>query len=453
VGEPLALRLATWLAGLAWSDVPPRQQELARLRLLDTLGLVLGACDFPAGVIARARAVEESGHGGASLVGLAAAVPAGWAALAHGVMAHVFDYDDTFPDSVVHPGSAIIPVALALGEELGASGAEILTAIAGAYEICARLARVGGRSFHQRGLHPSGIFAPLSAACVAARLMRLAPERMAEALGLAASMSGGLMAFIEEGSWSKMLHLGWGGFGGILAAQLARGGFRGPSGALDGRNNLYGAFLAGVPVALDGIDDGLGSQWHSDTALFKLYPCAHVNQPYLDLVLGLRRSEGITPQQVRRVTCRVAPFAIPIVCQPVAQKLAPRNMAEAGASLPYLLAAALVDGEVGLDTMGDAALARPEIRDLARRVTYVAAPDLAGFGAALEIELTDGRRFAVAGTAAAADAVRLGEKFRTLAARALPPDRIALLAEAVADFAGAPDASQIGALLRAATPH
>jgi 2-methylcitrate dehydratase PrpD len=450
MSEPLALRLATWLAGLEWSSLPPRQQELARLRLLDTLGLVLGASDFPAAAIARTRAAEEAGHGAASLVGIAAGVPAGWAALAHGVIAHCLDYDDTFPDSVVHPGSGIVPVALALGEELGATGAEILAAIAGGYEICARLAQVGGRNFHQRGFHPSGVFAPLSAACVAARLMRLSATQTAEAIGLAASMSGGLMAFIEEGSWSKMLHLGWGGFGGILAAQLVRGGFRGPRCALDGRYNLYGAFLAGVPVALDGIDDGLGRVWHSETALFKLYPCAHVNQPYLDLMLDLRRQHGIEPQQVQRVVCRVAPFAVPIVCEPAAQKREPHNMAEAGASLPYLIAAALVDGAVGLDTMKDAALARPEIRALAHRVAYAEAPDLAGFGAALEIALTDGHHFSGTGEAAEADAARLGGKFRQLAARALPADRVAALAAAVEGLAAAPDAKSIGSLLRAA---
>ncbi|HXP31486.1 MAG TPA: MmgE/PrpD family protein [Stellaceae bacterium] len=448
--EPLALRLAAWFAGLEWQALPKRQRDLAQLRLLDTIGLILGGFATPAAAIVRQRVGQEGAAGGASLVGSAGKVPAGWAALAHGVAAHCHDYDDTFPDSVVHPGSVIVPVALGMGEELKASGAEILTAIAGGYEIAARLARVGGRGFHQRGFHPSGIFAPIAAAFVAGRLMRLPATASASAVGLAASMSGGLFAFIADGSWSKWLHLGWGGFGGILAAQLAAGGFRGPLGALDGRHNLYAAFLAGTPVSLDDTEDGLGERWLGDTALFKLYPCAHVIQPYIDLALELRRRHGIEAPAVTRIHCAVAPWAVPIVCEPAAEKPNPPTKLEAIASLPYQLASALIDGSVGIETLEPPKLGRAEAAALARRVTYAADPGIAGFGAALEIELRDGRRFAASGEAAAADAARLGQKFRSLAVRALPVADVVRLEDLLERFADAASAAPLGALLRQA---
>jgi 2-methylcitrate dehydratase PrpD len=451
-GEPLAMRLAGWFGRLAWRAVPEEQRELARLRLLDTLGLMLGASQSEAASIARERAQQNRGAGASSVTGAIAQVPPEWAAFANGIMAHCLDYDDTFPDSVVHPGSIVVPVALAIGEERGASGAEVLTAIAGGYELAARIARAGGRRFHERGFHASGIFAPIVAAFVAGRLMRMRAEAVANAVGLAASMSGGLMAFLADGSWSKWLHLGWGNFGGILAAQLAGLGFRGPAGALDGRHNLYDAFLGTPPVEFRAIAAGLGERWIGETALFKLYPCAHVIQPYIDLALAMRAEHGLEPRAVRRVTCSVAPWAVPIVCEPAAEKRRPVTMLQAIASLPFHVAAAIVDGRVDLDTLGDAARNRAPLLALAGRVGYQVDPGLEGFAARIEIELADGRRIANSGLAGEADAERLSGKFHSLALRALPHERADELALAAAQLAEAPDARALTAILRAAAP-
>ncbi|HUY20148.1 MAG TPA: MmgE/PrpD family protein [Candidatus Binataceae bacterium] len=450
--EPLSMRLAGWFGRLQWRALPEEQRDLAKLRLLDTLGLMLGGSEFEAASIARDRALQNRGAGGASVVGSAVRVPAGWAAFANGIIAHCLDYDDTFPDSVVHPGSMVVPVALAVGEERGASGAEMLTAIAGGYEIAARLASVGGRRFHERGFHASGIFAPLVSAFVAGRLMGLGPEATAAAVGLAASMSGGLMAFLADGSWSKWLHLGWGNFGGILAAQLAADGFRGPAGALDGRHNLYAAFLGNPPVEFHAIAAKLGERWLGETALFKLYPCAHVIQPYIDLALGLREELALEAGDVRRVICTVAPWAVPIVCEPAAEKSRPATMLQAIASLPFHVAAAIVDGRVDLETLAESARNRPAIIALASRVSYIVSPDLEGFAARIEIQLADGRRVEKSGRAAEADAERLGRKFHALADHALAHDRAEELALAVAQLDDAEDAQAITAIVREAAP-
>lgn len=446
----LSTRLAAWLAEIEWRSLPQRQQELARLRLLDTLGLLLGGFDSEASAIARDRASQE-GAGRSSVVGSLVGVPAGWAAFANGITAHCLDFDDTFPDSMVHPGSVIIPVSLAVGDEVNAPGAEILTAIAVGYEIAARLARAGGKRFHERGFHASGIFAPIAAAYVAGRLMRLPPAAIAAAAGLAASMSGGLMAFLSDGTWSKWLHLGWGGLAGILATQLAAGGFRGPLGALDGRHNLYAAFLGDASVDRDSVEASLGQEWHNETALFKLYPCAHVIQPYIDIALELRSSLSLDPSAVKRILCTVAPWAVSIVCEPAAEKVEPQTMLQAIASLPFNVAAALIDGDVNLETLTAASLKRPDIRALARRVAYVVDPDLQGFEARLAIELSEGRSRGRADRPAEPNADHLLKKFRLLAARALPEEQVARLVDAVTQFPEATNAQAIGALLRGAS--
>lgn len=449
----LSLRLAEWLAALEWSAVPPESRELTILRVLDTVGLLLGAGGSPVAAMLRERVAASGGGGQSSVVGRATPTSAGWAALAHGTIAHCLDYDDTLPDSVVHPGSVVVPVALAVGEETGAAGREILTAIAGGYEIAARLAQLGGTKFHARGFHASGIFAPLAAAFTAGRLLRLPPASIAASTGLAASMSGGLLAFIEDGSWSKWLHLGWGGFGGILAAQLAASGFRGPQGALDGRHNLFAAFVGDTNVAANGALAELGTRWVGDTARFKYYPCAHVIQPYIDLALDLRRAHAIAPSAVQSVRCTVAPWAIPIVCEPADAKIQPKGTVDAIASLRFNVALALADDAVGLELLEESTWPRADLVALSRRVSYTVDPALTGFAAKIEIELADGKRIkGEAAGAAPPDPERLRRKFRALAARALPDDRTAGLERAITGLAGSEAAAEIGAALRAAAP-
>lgn len=451
MSDGLAVRLAAWLDGLRWDALPARQRELAPLRVLDTLGLVARGAAAPAGRTAHAFAARNAAAGDASVAGGGRLAPM-FAALVHGVAAHCYDFDDTFPDSVVHPGSALVPAALAVGEAAGASGAEVATALAGGYELACRLAAAGERRFHERGFHASGIFAPVSSAFVAARLMRLPPERAAWAVGLAASTSGGLLAFLPDGAWSKWLHLGWGSAAGIAAAELARDGFRGPLGALDGRHNLFEAFVGLDPAALAPVEDGLGTEWRNERAAFKLYPCAHVIQPYLDLALALRGELGAETAARARVTCAVAPWAVAIVCEPRAEKVRPASMLVAIASLPFLVAAALLDGRVGLETIAEERLRRPDVLALAERVGYAVEPGLEGFAAELTLETADGRTVRRGGRAAEAGAARLHEKFVALATGAAAPQAVQHGAAAAIGLGEAPDLGGIAAFLRALAP-
>ena len=452
MSETLSRRLAAWFARLTWQSLPQQQQELARSRVLDTLGLAICGAQTEATSIARALALRSSGAGRASLAGSSVQAPAAWAALVNGIAAHCYDFDDTFPESVVHPGSAIVPVALAIGEETGASGAEILTAIAGGYEIVARLGRAGERRFHERGFHATGIFAPVGAAFVAARLLGLDAPTTASAVGLAASMSGGLLAFLPDGAWSKWLHLGWGNFGGITAAQLAQGGFRGPAGALDGRHNLFEAFIGESHVDADAIAAQLGERWDSATAVFKLYPCAHVIQGYIDLALAMRNDFALDPAAIDRITCTVAPWAVPIVCEPVAEKINPQSIMHSIASLPLHVASAFIDGRVDLATIADAQRARPDVLALAAKVVYVADGSLDRFDARIAVVTAGGARHERHGAVAEPDARRLGEKFAAITGGTLGADEAAAARVAVARLAAAPGPGEVTRYFRRPAP-
>jgi 2-methylcitrate dehydratase PrpD len=192
---------------------------------------------------------------------------------------------------------------------------------------------------------------------------------MADAFGLATSMSGGLLAFLADGGWSKWLHTGWAAHGGLVAAELASRAFRGPRHALDHRYGLYGAFLGTPDTDLGVITADLGKTWLGATARAKHFPCAHVIEPYIDGALAWRSEGRVRADAVQSIRCMVAPWALPIVAEPRAVKVAPTNDLEAIASLPFMVAAALCDGRIDLATLQPQTLGRADIRALAARVT------------------------------------------------------------------------------------
>jgi 2-methylcitrate dehydratase PrpD len=255
--------LAAWAESVTWSSLPLDVRQVTGCRLLDSMGLMLAGSDTDAGRAVSEYAVSLGGKREATLIGSGECLPAASVALVHGTWAHVHDFDDTMPESVIHPTSPVAAAALAIGEAQGASPEEILTAIATGIEVTCRLGVAAGRRFHHRGFHATGIAGPIGAALTASILTASGVDVAVSAMGLAASMSGGLLAFLSDGSWSKRLHPGWAAHGGVTAAGLARHGFLGPAGVLEDRFGLYSAFLHGESVELSVILDDLGLAWRS----------------------------------------------------------------------------------------------------------------------------------------------------------------------------------------------
>ncbi len=439
--------LGHWCAALSWSAIPAAQRVLVPLRVLDPLGLVLAGADVEAARAAADYARSQGGITAATLFADRGRLPAALVALAHGVAAHCRDFDDTFPDSVVHPGSLVVAAALAMGEAARAAPEDIGCAILAGYEVAARLGAVAGRRFHARGLHATAVVGPIAAAAAAARAARLTGTQTAWALALAASMSGGLMAFQADGAWSKWLHVGWAAHGGVTAAELAARNFRGPLTALDGAGNLYAALLAGEECELSLLTRELGIVWQGGDARFKIYPCAHVIQPYIDAALSLRRAHGLRPNEIAAVRCPIAPWAVPIVCVPRALKVAPVTDLDAVASLPYMVAAAIADGEVTLAALDEACRQRNDLRALASRVAHVEDASLGqGFDARLEVHLVNGDVQVATADAAVPETGRLVAKFVANAAARLGEVRAR---EAALLLAGmpAPDPSAIAGII------
>ena len=179
----------------------------------------------------------------------------------HGSLAHARDFDDTFPDSVMHPGSTVIAASLAAGERATPASRALTSAIVVGYEVAARLGAVAGRGFHARGFHATGVVGPIAAAAAAGRMLRLDAAAMADAHGARDQHEQRAAGLPRRRRLVEMAaHRLVGAMAALIAAELAGHGFRGPRHALDHRYGLYGAFLGEPDADLDALTDGLGER-------------------------------------------------------------------------------------------------------------------------------------------------------------------------------------------------
>jgi 2-methylcitrate dehydratase PrpD len=196
-----------------------------------------------------------------------------------------------------------------------------------------------------------------AAALTAARLRGLTEVRTVHALGIAGSRAGGLLEFLHTGASTKQLHPGFAAHDGMVAAALAAAGMTGPATVLEGEYGVYRA-LAGRGPDLDALLGGLGERWECTRISIKPYPACHLLHAQLDA------ARALPPGDYVEIVAEVHPDAAPIVCG--AGKDRPRSPYDAKFSLPWSVAAMIVDGEVTLATYDR--IDRPEVSALAARV-------------------------------------------------------------------------------------
>jgi 2-methylcitrate dehydratase PrpD len=444
--------LAAFAADLSFETLPPEVVAKVKMHLLDVLGVALAASPTDFGRAAYRVAQGFGGPATCTTIGFSERLPAVWAALVNGTLAHGLDFDDTHPDSVVHVSASVVPAALAACEEAGASGRDFLMALALGMEANVRLGLVARGGFHDRGFHPTGICGAYASALVAGKVAGLNRARLADALGLAGSQAAGSLEFLTEGTWVKRIHAGWAAHSGLVAARLAAAGFSGPRGTLDGRFGLYRSHLGDAEWDVSALSEGLGTRWEMLDISLKPYPCCHLNHALIDCAAALRRQQDIDPQHIEQVECFIHEREAPIVCEPEATKRAPQNDYDAKFSLPYTVACMLLRGHVDVDDFTEAAIRDTAVLALAQRVTYRHDPHSdypRHFPGWLRMRLCGGRVLehhepinrGSTDRPLSTDEVR--EKFRRNATRAIPLEQAEAIGAAIAALEQQSDLSEL----------
>jgi 2-methylcitrate dehydratase PrpD len=385
--EAAARSLAAFAASLELRDVPALDAERATQCLVDAVGVALLGSTFPWARLARRYAGHYGAGGTSRVVGSPQRVSAPLAALANGVATHAFELDSLRkPGAGVHPGAALVPAALALGEELHASGEDLISAIVAGCEVMFRIGAASKHSSESLGFHAPGLTGPFGAAVVAGRLLRLDRDRLCEAIGIAGSLCSGVLAFAkaDNGAMVKRLHLGRAAESGILAARLAESGYEGPDTILDGGYGFLKTYCAESDAAL--LTAELGTRWETRKLCIKRYPCHVTSHTPVESVRALRDKHGFGADDVAAVRVRASDKVVSHHASQVAH-----DVMAVQYNVPLCVAIALADDVDDPLAFGDRALANPRIHAVARQV--VCEPGHSGWASEVEIRLHDGRVF------------------------------------------------------------
>ena len=391
--ETVTAKLAQWAAALRYEDLPQSVVHEALRYLLDSIGCALGGLRQEDTHIALDVLNTIGGQGPCAVLGTDRRTDPVSASLANALMIRVMDYNDIYwQQDPSHP-SDIIPAALAGAELMGSGGRELIVGIVIGHEFEMRLCEAAIPGIRERGWHHATLTAFVSP-IVMGRMLQLPWQQIQHAIGISGSRHCTLGA-VTAGKLTMMKNTvdPMATQSGVFAALLARGGYTGPEHVIDGKEGLVHVF--GPDWDLDVLTSRLGDDWRIERCGMKAYPTEALTHTPISAVLGLVLEHDLNPGDIAHVEIRSLARAADILADP--SKYDPRSKETADHSLPYCIAAAIVDRQVTPAQFEMARILDPVIRAQLPKIKVVADPEIEAVFPALQrthvtIELNDGTR-------------------------------------------------------------
>ncbi|MEX2449832.1 MAG: MmgE/PrpD family protein [Rhodospirillales bacterium] len=383
--------LAAFAAGLKYDDLPPEVIERTKFCIIDTIAACTFGTELPWSKMVIKHATATSAAGKSGIFGPEGhRVQPAMAALANGALSHSFELDNLRMPSVgMHPGAVLVPSAFAMAQELGKSGKDVITAFTAGIEILNRIGNSAKHSCEELGFHAPGINGGFGGAMAAGWMMGLDEERMTNALGIAGSLSSGLLEFAKSGTGGmvKRLHLGRAAESGVFAATLARDGFTGPSTILEGTFGFLNVYSRNANQ--DELLKELGKRWDAQFIVFKRFSCHITSHTPVQGILDMKKEHGFTGDDVKSIVIEgnekiVSHHDIP----------EPTDVMLGQYSTAFCAALALYKDPMDPRNFSDESINDPKIREVCRNTTL---KELKGkkyeyaYGSTLHVTLKDGR--------------------------------------------------------------
>ncbi len=387
-----AFPLAEHVCRTQFSDLPAATVTATKRDILDTFGCMLGGSAAP-GIDALCTLLDEwGGREEARVLLRNRRLPAPQAALLNASMGHALDFDDTMDHGgSIHPGVSVLGASLAMADRLGAvSGRDFVAAVALGLDVSCRIALA---STLDRGWHRTAAIGIFGATAAAGKLLGLNAGQMRHALGIAYSHAAGNRQCIVDGALTKRLQAGQAASGGVFAALLAQRDFSGAHNIFSGR---FGFFELYQPNGADPsrLLADLGSAFRGDELSFKPYPCGRPLHAAIDAALAVRAELGVTePGQIATVTIAADPANHADQFGSGPHKSRPTQVVEAQFAEPFLVAAALAHGRLGIAEVSG--FDDPSVLALAARIHGEARLERSKGWLEITVQHVDGRIAAV----------------------------------------------------------
>lgn len=303
--------LARFVAELKFSDIPAEVVSRCEDLFLDTMGSILAGSSARA-VRSMAKYAEMMGPatGGAEDFVSCRMTSPMFAAMSNAAAAHVVEQDDVHNGSVFHPAAVVFPPALAVAQQIGASGEDFITAAVAGYEVGIRVGEFMGRS-HYKIFHTTGTAGTIAAAVAVGKLLKLDATQMLNAIGSAGTQAAGLWEFLRDAADSKQLHTAHAASAGMTAAYLAKDGFTGAHRILEGKQGM----AAGMSTDSDPakLVDRLGSRWALAETSFKYHASCRHTHPAADALQAVIRDNKLKAEDIQSVVTHVHQGAIDVL--------------------------------------------------------------------------------------------------------------------------------------------
>ncbi|MCE2859285.1 MAG: MmgE/PrpD family protein [Oxalobacteraceae bacterium] len=361
---PPSQQLAEFASNLQFSDIPEAVVRRTEDLLLDWCGSALaGKVGRPVQVIeAIAREMGPQEGRAEVLISRRTTSPL-FAALVNGASSHYAEQDDVHNGSVFHPAAVVFPAALAMAQDRGCSGQDLITAAVAGYEVGIRIGEFLGRS-HYRIFHTTGTAGTVAAAVAAARLMGLSAPQMQHAMGSAGTQAAGLWEFLRDAADSKQLHTGKAAADGLLAALLAEKGFTGARQVLEGPQGMGAGMSHDADPAR--LTDRLGQRWATIETSFKFHASCRHTHPAADALQQAMHTHGLKASDITEVITQVHQGAIDVL----GRVIAPETVHQAKFSMGTVLGIIALHDKAGVSEF-ERLYRDPEVADFRVRVKMV----------------------------------------------------------------------------------
>ena len=375
---PILIQAARFLNNIDYGQLPSEVVEIAKRAVLDYIGVAIAGSTQPVTKNLIDWAKDRSWGNTSSIIGSNLKMDVEHAALINASAGHALDFDDTSWATIGHPTTVILPALLAVAEEQGCSGKELLVAYIAGVEVVHKVANLMMPTASERGWHTTGIFYTFGTTAAVCQLMQLNEEMTIRAMALSLSRASGIRS--NFGTQSKPYHAGMAAKAGLEAISLAQSGVTSSPTALEGEDGFIQCFTndslankarnAAEPIKF-------GMEWDISTRgyAFKKYPNCSGNHPACDVLLRLLSYNKIHWKDIETIHCGVS-----LLGPKELVSHQPKTPVEARFSLEFSIAAAFIYGQITLDEFTEEKIQDPRVQSLMQRITMEVDEDLAKLG-------------------------------------------------------------------------
>ena len=362
-------RIARFIAGTGFEDLPGAVVKMSKRCLLDFLGVALASGKTDLITHVSDLLFDMEGKPEATVIGEGRKLPVLHAALINGIKGHTLDMDDGNRYGNVHPAVVVFPAALSLAEQQNIGGKEFIASVVAGYEATVYLAKIINPEHLRRGFHTTANTGAFGAAAACSKILGLDLKQVENALAIAGLCGGGLLEVLNSGQMMKPYQTARAAQAGLMAALLAKGGSQGPVLAFEGEKGFFRAYTD-KKIGLEDFD-GLGRDFEILNTYFKRYSaCRHIHSA-LDAVEDMLKTFQLSAKKITGVEVETYSIAFNLT----GHRTTETSEIAAKFSMPVSIALMLAYGTLDPYVFSGNSISSPLVQSLADKVVVRVDPE------------------------------------------------------------------------------